>query len=71
ISNRVKRNIHFALFCIGIMLVLARVWDVALNPSSAKAWFHLIGISIITYGCFDSYCDYRKRLAKGLLFGSK
>ncbi|MCM1071857.1 MAG: hypothetical protein NC210_05820 [[Clostridium] fimetarium] len=61
VSNRIKSNIHAALCLIGIACVIARGWDVALDPSSGKAWFKLCGIILLTGLCLSNYRDYRRR----------
>ena len=71
ISNRVKRNISFALSIIGLACIASRIWDVILDPSSVRAWFELFSILVMTYICFDNYVIYNRRVKKGVKFGSK
>lgn len=70
ISNRVKRNISFTLFVVGIICIASRIWDVALALSSGRAWFDLFSIVVLTYLCLDNYLIYRRRVKKGIKFGS-
>ena len=60
VSDRVKRNIHLALLILGIACIVARAWDVALNPASGRAWFELFSIIFLTYFCFDSFRTLRR-----------
>ena len=71
ISNRVKRNIFLTLLIVGLACIAARIWDVAMAPSSDRAWFDLAGIVVITYLCFDNYMTYRRRVRHGIKFGSE
>ncbi|MDE5555511.1 MAG: hypothetical protein K2J10_10060, partial [Muribaculaceae bacterium] len=71
LSNRVKRNISFTLMLIGVSIIIARGWVVALEPSSGKAWFNLFSIFVLTYICFDRFRELQKRVKKGILFGSR
>lgn len=71
ISNRVKRNIFLTLLIVGLASIAARIWDVAMAPSSGRAWFDLAGIVVITYLCFDNYMIYRRRVRHGIKFGSE
>ncbi len=70
ISNRVKRNISLTLLIIGIACIIARAWEVALDPKSGQAWFNLFGICVLTYCCLDRFLELRKRLKNGILFGT-
>lgn len=70
VSNRVKRNISGTLLIVGILCIIARIWDVAVSPKSGQAWFDLFGIIVLTYLCFDNFCIYRRRVKKGIKFGS-
>lgn len=70
ISNRVKRNISLTLLVIGLICIASRIWDVALAPSSGRAWFNLFSIVVLTYICFDNFLIYRRRVKKGIKFGS-
>lgn len=60
-NYRVKRNISLALTAVGLACIGARAWEVAMEPSSGKAWFELFGIVVITYLCFDNYQTYRRK----------
>lgn len=71
VSNRVKRNISFTLFIVGIACVACRVWELVLDPSSGRAWWNVIGMAILTYFTFDSFMTYRRRVKNHILFGSK
>ncbi|MBD5311099.1 MAG: hypothetical protein K2J92_06210 [Muribaculaceae bacterium] len=71
LSNRTKRNIALTLMCIGIMCTLARIWKVAMVPTSGMAWFELCSIIILTYFSFDRFNIYRKRVKKGIVFGRR
>lgn len=68
VSNRVKRNLSFSLFIVGIFCIIARAWEVVLTPSSGKAWFELCGIILLTYICFDNFRILQKRVKAGILF---
>ena len=70
VSNRVKRNISFTLLVVGLLCVAARIWDVAIATSSGRAWFNLFSIVVLTYICFDNFLIYRRRVKKGIKFGS-
>lgn len=69
ISNRVQRNISGVCLTIGILCTAICAWDVALSPSSGKAWFELYGMMLLTYLQFDSFISYRKLVKEGILFG--
>lgn len=72
ISNRVKRNIALTLFVVGLFCMGARSVNVIQNYTSFMAWFELVGITFLTWCiCFDNFLIYRKRVKKGILFGSK
>lgn len=71
ISNRVKRNLSQTLSIVGLLCIASRIWDVASDPSSGRAWFDLFGIIILTYLCFDNYMVYRRRVKKGILYGAE
>lgn len=62
VSDRVKLRLHLMLSVIGFVCIAARVWNVVIEPASGRAWFELVGIIILTIGCFDSYLGYRKKL---------
>ncbi len=70
ISNRVKRNTSLTLLVVGLICIASRIGDVALSPSSGRAWFNLFSIAVLTYICFDNYLIYRRRVKKGIKFGS-
>ena len=69
ISNRVKRNISLSLTILGIIIIISRIWDVVITPSSGRAWFDLFSIVILTYICFDNFTIYQRRVKKGIKFG--
>ena len=71
ISNRVKRNISLTLLILGCVCIISRAFDVADEPTSGKAWFHLCAIILLTYLCFDNFLIYRRRVKKGILYGSR
>lgn len=72
ISNRVKRNISFTLFVVGLLCMAARSIDVFQNPASTMAWFEFAGITFLTWCiCFDHFLVYRRRVKNGILFGSR
>lgn len=72
ISNRVKRNISFTLFVVGLFCMGARSVDVLQNPTSIMAWFEFAGITFLTWCiCFDNFLIYRRRVKHGILFGYK
>lgn len=71
ISNRVKRNVSFALLLLGLACVAARGWSVFMTPHSGKAWFEFVGMIIITWCPFDSFRIYSRRLRNGILYGSE
>lgn len=71
ISNRVKRNISGTLFVVGLSIMGIRASNVVANPSSGMAWFEFIGITILTWICYDSFSIYRKRVKNGILFGNQ
>lgn len=71
ISNKIKRNISFTLLIVGCLCIISDAFDVACNPSSGKAWFELVGITILTYFCFDDFLIYRGKLKNGILFGNQ
>lgn len=70
VSNRVKRNISATLLVVGILCVIARAWEVALTPKSGFAWFETGGMALLTYLCLDNFLIYRRRVKKGIKFGS-
>lgn len=71
ISNRVKRNISGSLLLVGIICVIARGWFLAMNPTSGYAWFETAAMAFLTSMCFDNFMIYRRRVKKGILFGSR
>lgn len=71
ISNRVKRNISFTLTIVGVACIASRARDVAMSPSSGMAWFEFCGMMVITWCCYDNFRIYRRRVRKGILFGSE
>lgn len=70
VSNQVKRNISATLLVVGIVCIIARIWDVITEPKSGMAWFELSGIILLTYLCFDNVVIYRRRIKNGIKFGS-
>lgn len=71
ISNRVRRNVAFTLLLVGITCIIARAWQVVIDPSSGSAWFQLVGIIILTYICFDRFRELNNRVKQGILFGRR
>ncbi len=71
ISNRVHRNISGVCLTLGTLLISLCIWEVAINPSSGKAWFELCGMMLLTYLQLDNFISYRKRVKEGILFGNK
>lgn len=71
ISNKVRRNISFTLFLLGISIIIARTLQVVENPSSGSAWFKLCGIIVLTFICFERFRELKQLVDKGILFGSK
>ncbi len=70
VSNKVKRNFFGTLSIVGVLCIISRIWDVAMAPKSGHAWFDLFEIIVLTYLCFDIFCIYRRRVKKGIKFGS-
>ena len=70
VSNRVKPNIFGTLLVVGILCVIARGWNLAMNPTSGYSWFETGGMALLTYLCFDNFCIYYRRVKKGIKFGS-
>lgn len=70
VSNRVKRNISLTLTIVGLLCTAARANGVAQDMASVKAWFELAGIVVMTFLCYDNFRLYRRRVRKGILFGS-
>lgn len=65
VSNRVKRNISFALFVVGLFCMAARSVNVLQNLDSIKAWFEFAGIAFLTWRiCYDKFLIYRRRVKK-------
>lgn len=62
LSLRTKRNLTFALFCVGIICILARLWEVVVEPQVTRNWFKLGGILVLTYCCYDSFMRYCRAL---------
>lgn len=60
LSCKVKRNISGTLSVVGVICVIARLWDVVMEPDSGRAWFDLCGMVVLTYLCFDSFMIYRR-----------
>lgn len=64
VSKRVKLNISAALTCLGGLCILARAWNVIVEPESGRRWFELCGMVLITYLCFDNWRIHRRQLAE-------
>lgn len=72
ISNRIKRNISFALTLVGCSIILARIIDPIMNQDiTGWNWFEIFGAIVITYCAFDNFNIYRKRVKAGIKFGSR
>lgn len=61
LSCKVKRNISGTLLVVGVICVIARLWDVVMEPDSGRARFELCGMGVLTYLCFDSFMIYRRK----------
>lgn len=70
VSNRVKRNVSLTLCIVGLLCTAVRAEQVAQDMTSAMAWFKLLGIILLTGLCYDNFRIYRRRVRKGILFGS-
>lgn len=66
ISYKVRRNISFAILLVGVACVAARIYDVAADPKSGRAWFDLASITFMTYYCLDSFLTYRRKAKDSL-----
>lgn len=71
ISNRVKRNISFAILLLGIVCIIARAWEIFMDPSSGRAWFDLFSITFLTCFCFGRFRELQKLVNEGVKFGTK
>lgn len=71
ISNRVRRNISFTLLLVGIACMIARGWQLAMDPASGRAWFNLFSMTVITYICFSRFRELSRRVKAGIVFGSR
>ncbi len=70
ISNKTKRNISGILVIIGAICLLARLFNVCLEPNSGKAWFELFGITVLLGLCIDNFRIFSRRVKKGIKFGN-
>lgn len=71
VSNRVKRNIYFVLTLLGCSIIVARIADPIMEGDiDSKGWFDIIGACILTFFAYDSFSIYKKRVRKGIKFGS-
>lgn len=71
ISNSVKRNISFSLFLIGCFIITYRIIDPILcHNIDGKGWFDIFGACVATFIAYDNFSLYRKRVKKGIRFGS-
>ncbi len=70
ISNRVRRNIAFVLFLVGIACTAARGWELFMSPANGRTWFNLCSIIILTYICFDRLRTLHARVKQGIRFGA-
>lgn len=71
ISNRVRRNISFVLFLVGVACVIARGLELADELSSGMAWFNLFSIVFLTAVCFGRFRELQKRVRQGIIFGTR
>lgn len=72
VSNRIKRNISFALTIVGCSIILARIIDPIMNQSiTGRDWFEIFGAIVITWCSFYNFNIYRKRVKDGIMFGSR
>lgn len=71
VSNRVKRNLSGTLFVLGLVIMGIRASNVVANFPSGVAWFEFIGITVLTWICFDNFTIYRRRVKKGFKFGNQ
>ena len=72
VSNRIKRNISFALTIVGCFIILARIIETIMNQTiTGWIWFEIFGALVITYCAFDNFNIYRIRVKDGIMFGSR
>ena len=72
VSNRIKRNISFALTIVGGFIILARIIEPIMSQAITDwNWFEIFGALVITYCAFDNLNIYRKRVKDGIMFGSR
>lgn len=62
LNLKVKRNISAILAAVGVICVIARLWNVIKEPHSSRGWFELSGMIILTYLCIDSWWIYRRKI---------
>lgn len=72
VSNRIKRNISFALTIVGCFIILACIIEPIMSQAITDwNWFEIFGALVITYCAFDNFNIYRKRVKDGIMFGSR
>ncbi len=71
-SNRVKRNISFALTVLGCIIIIARIIDPIMSHM-ITGWnlFEILGATVITYCMFNNFNIYRKRVNDSIMFGRR
>ncbi len=69
ISNRVRRNVSFAILLVGIVCIIARGWEVVMSPSSGRAWFDLLGVVFLTFICYSRFSSLQKRVNRDKMLG--
>lgn len=62
LSYRTKSYISLSLMLLGFFCIIVRIYDVASDPSSGRAWWDLFAISIMTFCCYDNFKTYRKKI---------
>ena len=70
VSNRVKRNLFFAVIIIGILNCIAIIIDMIMAESSLNNWMQLSATLGLTLFAFAYFIVYRKRVKKGIRFGN-
>lgn len=71
VSNRVKRNLALTMSITGCIIIAARGWEVAMAPTSGKAWFELTGIMLLTWLSHDNFRKYNRRVKAGIKFSQR
>lgn len=72
VSNRIKRNISFALTIVGCLIIIARIIDPIMNHAiTGKDWLKILGAIAITYCAYDNFKIYHKRVKDGIISRDK